>query len=204
LKIPEKLILSYKHKTINAFCNKIKEFTIINKLEHNYKELCLQLWVGRDRKNINQSKSKEFVAFLPVDLKNFPILFDEKNIKLIKGSFLDELVQAERKYLEEDYNSFKQKNAEVLGNMTQTEFNEAYELFYSRTYQYVSADKEKITAFIPLVDLFNYKTEGKNKISWKYNTDSNMFMLYATEAISKGSEVRIFLIIAFYRIRQSL
>ena len=51
-------------------------------------------------------------------------------MKIIKNSFLAEVVESERKYLEEDYKLFQKEDPSILGKITQKEFNEAYEIFY--------------------------------------------------------------------------
>ena len=110
-------------------------------------------------------------------------------MKMIKNSFLSEVVESERKYLEEDYKLFQKEDPTILGKITQKEFNQAYEIFYSRTYQFVNAKKENVTGFVPLVDLFNYKTGDSNKVAWKYNETSKQFIVYAISDIKKGSKV---------------
>lgn len=145
--------------------------------------------MSRERKNITHSKFQNFVAFLPIELDNFPILYKNKEMKMIKNSFLSEVVESERKYLEEDYKLFQKEDPTILGKITQKEFNQAYEIFYSRTYQFVNAKKENVTGFVPLVDLFNYKTGDSNKVAWKYNETSKQFIVYAISDIKKGSKV---------------
>lgn len=112
-------------------------------------------------------------------------------MKIIKNSFLAEVVESERKYLEEDYKLFQKEDPSILGKITQKEFNEAYEIFYSRTYQYVNDKNNSVTGFVPLVDLFNYRTGNSNKVGWKYSKESSQFILYALDNIKKGGKVNI-------------
>lgn len=188
------MIINKNHNLVKTSCEKLEKFASANKLEHNLEDLCLQLWISKERHNITNSKFQNFVAFLPIYLNNFPILYTNKEMKLLKHSFLEEVITSERKYLEEDYKILKEKAPEIIGNISQKEFNESYEIFYSRTYQYKNKAGQNVTGFVPLVDLFNYKTGNSDKVGWKYDSSTNNFIVYAIDNIKKGSRVIIILI----------
>jgi len=191
LKIPNNILITAQHPLITEFCQKIASFQNSHKLQHNSNDLCLQLWVSKERKNITNSLFQHFVAFLPITLDNFPILYGNKEMKMIKNSFLADIIESERKYLEEDYKTISEKQPSLLSQITQKEFNQAYELFYSRTYQFTN-NGATVTAFVPLVDLFNYKTGESNKVGWKFNETAGQFIIYALNDIKKGSKVTTF------------
>lgn len=125
---------------------------------------------------------------------NFPILYGEKEKKLCANSFLLDIIDHEKVFLNEDFRTLKKNK--LLQDIKKKEFYEAYTLFQSRTYQYVNAQNQTVSAFIPLVDLFNYKEErelGHHKVAWKFDTTSNTFIVYAFEDIPKGSKVNHFI-----------
>ena len=191
MKIPNNILITAQHPLITEFCKKIESFQKNHKLQHSSNDLCLQLWVSKERKNITNSLFQHFVAFLPITLDNFPILYGNKEMKMIKNSFLADIIESERKYLEEDYKTISEKQPSLLSQITQKEFNQAYELFYSRTYQFTN-NGATVTAFVPLVDLFNYKTGESNKVGWKFNETAGQFIIYALNDIKKGSKVTTF------------
>ncbi len=188
--MPEEIIIKPSHPEIFKFCQKINEFTIQYHLEHNSNDLCLQLWLARERNNISKSKFQNFIAFLPLNLNNFPILYSPKYTKIIKHTFLSEMVQTERTYLETDYKLFQSKDPKILDKISQQDFNEAYEIFYSRSYQYLNDNNEKITGLIPLADLFNYKVSDSSRVGWRFNQSTHHFIVYAKENIKRGNKVK--------------
>ncbi len=188
VKIPEAMIYSPEHLQIKTFCEKYSHL----KLKHNNESLCLTLWVLNERKYISKSKFQNFIAFLPNKFNNFPINFDGHDRKLCKNSFLLDIVDSERNYLNEDFKTLKEEK--LLKHITKKEYYQAYTLFQSRTYQYTNNNKQSVSAFIPLVDLFNYKgseVSGQNKVTWKYDTTTNEFVVYAYDDIETGSKVRV-------------
>jgi len=146
------------------------------------------LWVLNERKNLAKSAYQNFIAFLPNKYTNFPIMFDTKDKKLCRNSFLLDIINNERGYLEEDYITLKRHK--LLQKITKKEYFQAYTIFQSRTYQYTNSQKKTLTSYIPLVDLFNYKggkEHGHNKVAWKF--ENNNFVVYAFDDIEPGSKV---------------
>jgi len=170
-------------------CTKFYEFKNDKKISHLGSDICMIVFVAEQRKNLNKSKYQNFVAFLPNDYTNFPILYEDADIKRLSNTFFADFLDAERKYINDDFEALTKAN--LIGKITKQEFLEAYAIFFSRTYQYVDSYNVKVPAFIPVVDLFNYKAKESNKVGWKFDLEAKEFQVYAIESIKKGGKIHI-------------
>lgn len=129
---------------------------------------------------------------MPNRFSNFPLMYDKKEMKLLQGTYLKDIIDSERGFLNQDFTVLKRHK--LLKHITKKEFYQAYTLFESRTYQYTNTQKQTLSAYVPLVDLFNYKAgrdKGHHKVTWKYDPEIRSFVVYAYENIPKGSKLYI-------------
>ena len=112
---------------------------------------------------------------------------------MCQNSYLEDIITSEKEFLDEDYEILKQHK--LLGHITHKEYMQAYTLFESRTYQITNTNKQNLSAFIPLVDLLNYKANknehGHNKVAWEYDSHNKYFKVIAYEDIEPGSKLYI-------------
>ncbi len=184
------MILSPEQPEIRSYCQRFGNVIKENELMHSGDDLCLSLWVLNERKNIVRSNFQSFVGFLPVKFTNFPTMYDSHEGKLIENTFFEEILDNEKNFLAEDFSLLKHER--LLKHITKKEYYQAYTLFESRSYQFINNRKKLTSAFVPLVDLFNYKggkESNHSKVAWKYDNKNNMFIVYAFEDIESGSKV---------------
>ena len=124
-----------------------------------------------ERRNPN-SKLKDFIAMIPKDWSNFPLLYTEDDLKCLKGSELAEWTLSELEGWRAQYDFFSQHVPDFSSQYSFAEFLDTKKAVASRTFSFAlnKENEDDLTIImVPFGDLFNH--HNPPDLEWAWETD---------------------------------
>jgi histone-lysine N-methyltransferase SETD3 len=146
--------------------------------------LYLSAFVLQERARGEASSWKPFLDSLPKSFPSHPFYFDERELALLKGSFLQELVGLQRKSLADQYAHLCQH---VLGfqRFSFEDFAWSYFVVDSRVYR-MTHEGNHIACLVPLMDMFNDSMPRNSR--WSWSDEGQCFEMTTQSPVARGQE----------------
>ena len=145
----------------------------------------IMLYILQDLKN-KESFFKSYYDILPKDMTNMPLLWNEKDLLALRGSFLLNEIQEMKSSLEIYYKVLCQLAPQLKLIATFEEFIWAKLICISRNFV-IEVNGRKTSAMIPFGDMLNHQRPQETK--WTFDNDKNAFISQALIPITTGSTV---------------
>lgn len=170
--VPEKIILSDENHLIKPTCEKFNTTGVT----------CLAIYICQEL-NKNNSFFKPYFDTLPNDFQSYPLFYTDQELRLLRGSMMEDYIQSWRMKYTEDYNSIN--NPEFsLDNYMKCRI-----IIRSRNF-FSGFNGKETNMVVPLSDLFNFKPSGV-KVKSFYDNLAHAFVIQDQEDIKSGEEVFI-------------
>jgi len=128
---------------------------------------------------------RPYLDLLPHSYAHIPLLFDDRDLALLRGSFTLDRIREKRETLAREY-GYLIRAIPALRAMSYEQFVWARLTVITRIFG-VTIAGQKTHALVPLADLFDHKLPRET--SWTYQDTTNGFVLTALQAFSPGDEV---------------
>lgn len=183
LTVPKDFILTAANSEIKSSCEAIKK---IEELKEEAELICLG--VSLKNKLAENAKFKEYISYLfeTVKFSNFPLLYSAAETQLIKGSYLNSLINARKSVYKLQYSILKKKKIFAKENFSEEDYFKS-RIIVSSKFIYLNVNGKKTPALIPLADIFSSKTEKSNGELVQQKNGS--VLLKALESINKKDAI---------------
>jgi protein-histidine N-methyltransferase len=148
--------------------------------------LFLEAFLLQELERGADSPWKPFLDVLPRSYPTHPLFFQARELSMLKGSFLLELLTLEREGLEEKYASLCEQ-VPGYARFTFEEFLWANVTVTTRIFG-AKLNGEPTNCLVPFVDLINDGLPWNAR--WGWSSDGECFEVIAISAIPRGKEVR--------------
>ncbi|WP_224367571.1 SET domain-containing histone-lysine N-methyltransferase [Hyalangium versicolor] len=129
---------------------------------------------------------KPFLDIQPQSFPTHPFYFQERELSLLKGSLVVELIAAQRRALEEDYSHLCRK-VPGFERFTFAQFLWAHVAVLTRIFG-GKVKETKVHCLAPFVDMLNDGIPAN--AGWGWSEDGEFFEVTADSAIPRGKELR--------------
>lgn len=187
LSIPRKLFFN-RNITMTKNLNKYKDKILNANLSLYKTELAKEQVFNAVHllKLIKNPKSKiykffePYFNFFPSDLSNFPLLYEPEELKILRFTFLNEIIKYSQTTMDEEL-KFLRDELNLNLNMEEYYFYRA--LSVSRSFNI-----EGINSMIPFTDLFIHNSKEFN-IKWLYDIENQVLNIESVKNIKKGENI---------------
>lgn len=185
LTVPKQFILTSHSQTVKDKCQEIKK---ISELQDEHDLICLSLALKAEASS--KGHLKEFIHYLYENVKfnNFPMFYNQEEIKLIKGSYFYSLVSARKSLYKLQYSILNRKNIFRAENYSEEDYIKARVIVNSKFFS-LNINGNKASGLVPLADLFTSKAEKPN--CELIQSKNGSVTLKATESINKKDSIKL-------------
>lgn len=185
LTVPKDFILTAANPELKPGCEAIKK---IEELKDEAELICLS--VGLKNKLAENPKFKEYVSYLfeTVKYSNFPLLYGAAENQLIKGSYLNSLINARKSVYKLQYSILKKKKIFTKENFSEEDYFKSRVIVNSK-FVNLNTNGKKTSSLIPLADLFSSKQDKSN--SELVQLKNGSVQLKSSETINKKDAIRV-------------
>jgi protein-histidine N-methyltransferase len=136
-------------------------------------------------KHTNSSFWRPYMDILPTKYRNMPIFFEQKEMDMLKGSFVHDKIYDRRMSLKQEYEAIC-KSVPEFSDFTEWEFIWGRLVVITRIFGLVIKGK-KTDGLVPYADMLNHRRPRET--TWTFDDDQYGFTIVATRNISRGGEV---------------
>lgn len=185
LTVPKDFILTSTNADIKTSCEAIKK---IEELKEEAELICLS--VSLKNKFEENTKFKEYISYLfeTVKFSNFPLLYGAAENQLIKGSYLNSLINARKSVYKLQYSILKKKKIFAKENFSEEDYIKSRIIVNSKFIN-LNINGKKIAALIPLADIFSSQAEKSN--SELVLLKNGSLQIKALETINKKDSIHV-------------
>lgn len=135
-----------------------------------------------------ESQWQPYFDLLPKDVSEYPILFDDAQLKMLEGSFFLKQIEEDRKEIQHDYDIVCSEVSQFKKLCSFDKFLNLFLLILSRVFTIMIGDK-KTKGMVPLVDMPNHAYN--NNLKWYYKEEEQGYIIEAQDDIQRNQEVAI-------------
>jgi len=158
LSVPKEFILSVNNSRLKSICDTIIK---IKELSDEYDLICLS--VALKNELANNDELKEYINYLfdSVKFTNFPLFYNSAENQLIKGSYLNSLINARKSIYKFQYTILQKKNIFKSKNFSEEDYIKSRIILNSKFF-FLNFNGKKTSALVPLADLFKSNKDNSN------------------------------------------
>ncbi len=157
LNVPKDFIITAANSELKSSCEAIKK---VEELKDESEKICLSISLKKLGEN---PKFKEYISYLfeTVKYSNFPLLYSAAENQLIKGSYLNSLINARKSVYKLQYSILKKKKIFAKENFSEEDYFKSRIIVNSKFIN-LNLNGKKTPALIPLADIFSSKADKSN------------------------------------------